>query len=404
MLDKNRLHRYKIFENRYKDHILINPIIIGGVLPEKTQENLLNRGWLKCGYALCFDCIKGRSGLISKPPVRNFLGDIAEFFGGDVAEHTFGCRGAQFAVMKTVKDNLGKKEFEEHGNVVIVDPLCHYTTAITAEMAGLRLVEPPHEGYPEYRLRPEAFAEKIEDVRSKTGKLPSLIVTTHVEPYNGNLQPVKEIGEIAEDYNVPYMVNAAYTGGILPVNMREFHADFLTISAHKSMASHGPLGFLVTTNDWREKLFRFSSIQMEWSRRTFGNKILNIFGCSIGGLPLISAMYSFPYVSERVKKWSVELEKTRWLIKELEKIEGITLIGERPHRHHLLHFETPLFWEISKRDKRRGFFLAEEMLKRGIVGLQRGLSKHIKLSVYGLSWEEIKKVRDAFLEVAAMAK
>jgi Cys-tRNA synthase (O-phospho-L-seryl-tRNA:Cys-tRNA synthase) len=27
------------------------------------------------------------------------------------------------------------------------------------------------------------------------------------------------------------------------------------------------------------------------------------------------------------------------------------------------------------------------------------LSKHVKLSVYGLSWDEVKKVRDAFYEV-----
>ena len=39
------------------------------------------------------------------------------------------------------------------------------------------------------------------------------------------------------------------------------------------------------------------------------------------------------------------------------------------------------------------------MIKKGIVGLHRGLSKHIKLSLYGLEWDEIKKVRDAFYEV-----
>jgi len=76
------------------------------------------------------------------------------------------------------------------------------------------------------------------------------------------------------------------------------------------------------------------------------------------------------------------------------------LIGERPHRHHLLHFETPIFWEISKHHKRKGFFLADGMVQKGVVGLHRGLSKHVKLSTYGLSWEEVKKVRDAFYEIA----
>jgi len=40
------------------------------------------------------------------------------------------------------------------------------------------------------------------------------------------------------------------------------------------------------------------------------------------------------------------------------------------------------------------------MIKRNIVGLHKGLSKHVKLSVYGLDWNEVRKVRDAFYEIA----
>ncbi|MEM2111524.1 MAG: hypothetical protein QXX08_06570, partial [Candidatus Bathyarchaeia archaeon] len=77
----------------------------------------------------------------------------------------------------------------------------------------------------------------------------------------------------------------------------------------------------------------------------------------------------------------------------------IMLLGERPHNHHLLHFETPIFWEISKHHRRRGFFLAEEMQDKGIIGLHKGLSKHVKFSLYGLEWDEIRKVRDAFFDI-----
>jgi len=111
-------------------------------------------------------------------------------------------------------------------------------------------------------------------------------------------------------------------------------------------------------------------------------------------------MYSFLHVVKRVYGWEEELEKTRWFIREMEKMDGVHLIGEDPHNHHLLHFETPIFWEISKHHRRKGFFLAEEMIKRGIVGLQRGLSRHIKLSLYGLERDQIEKVRDAFFEIA----
>lgn len=398
MVKIESVQRYSQIRNPYKDALLIHPIMTGGLVPEDVQKRLFDEGWTNAGYSVCFDCLKGRSSLVSKPPIGKFLDDIARFLGGDRAEHTFGCRGAQFAVLKTISDNVGSSEV--HGKIILADPLCHYTTAITAEAAGLRITEPPHSGYPEYRVEAEGFRQKIEEIKRETGRLPGLIVVTHVEPYHGNLNPAEEVGEIAEEYGIPYMVNAAYTAGIMPVNMKELHADFLTASAHKSMASWGPLGFLVADNEWTEKAFKTSEAMAEGSGRTWKTKIPNIFGCSIGGVPLISAMYSLPHVVERVERWDETLEKIQWFIREMEEIDGIGLIGERPHRHHLLHFETPLFWEISKRHRRKGFFLAEEMIKRGIVGLHRGLSKSTKLSLYSLEWDEVRKVRDAFYEIA----
>ncbi len=399
MTSKSDISKYGRLSNPYKDHIIIHPIMTGGILPKEVVEKLSSEKWMKAGYANCFDCLAGRSGLISKPPIGDFLADIAQFYGGDVAEHTFGSRAAQYTVMKTISEFAGSEGADEYAKTALVDPLCHYTTFMAAEANAIELVEAPHSGYPDYRVKSEDFAEKIGEIRAKYGKLPALIALTHAEPYYGNLNPVKEIGEIAEEYGIPYMVNCAYTAGVMPINMKEFKADFITVSAHKSMASLGPLGFLVTSFEWSKKAFKTSTIRTDWSGRSFGKKIPNIFGCSIGGIPLVSAMYSFPHVVERTKNWEKELEKTRWFIDEMEKMDGMMMIGERPHRHHLTHFETPAFWEISEHHRRKGFFLAEEMVSRGIVGLHRGLSKHVKLSVYGLSWDQVINVRNAFQEI-----
>ena len=400
MVKVKGIQRYDQLRNDYKDFTIIQAIMTGGVVPQEVQKRLFEEGWTRTGYTLCFDCMKGRSDLISKPPVGAFLEDVATFLGGEQAQHTFGCRVAQFAVMKTVSEFVKDEGSKDFGPIVLADPLCHYTTALAAEVAGLRLLEPSNSGYPEYRVEAEGYRNKIEEIKKETGKLPGLIMVTHVDPYHGNLNPAEKVGEIVEEYNVPYMVNAAYTAGIMPVDVKDLKADFLTVSAHKSMASLGPLGFLVTRGEWAEKAFRNSKIVAEGTGRKWSNKIVNIFGCSIGGVPLISAMYSFPHVARRVEKWEEELKKTQWFIQEMTKVDGVKLLGEQPHRHHLLHFETPIFWEISQHHKRKGFFLADEMIERGIVGLQRGLTKNIKLSLYGLGWDEVKKVRDAFYEIA----
>lgn len=385
--------KYADVHNRYEGLININPLMTGGRIPREVGERLLSKGWLEVGYAICYNCTEGRSDALGFPPVKEFLSDLAEFFGGDVAEHTLGCRAAQFAVFRAAA------ELDGYAKVAVVDSLCHYTTVIAAELSGLELVEVPNTGHPEYRVQVERFAEKIEEVSRRFGEAPALLALTHVDPYYGNLADVRKVGELAESYGTMFMVNAAYTAGVMPVNMRQMKADFLTVSAHKSMASLAPLGFLVAREERSSAVLKGASTALDWSKRAFPKKMVNLFGCSIGGLPLISAMYSFPLVVERVARWEEELKKTRWFSQEMEKLGGVRQLGEKPHNHHLLHFETDVLWEISKRHKRRGFFLAEDLEKRGIVGVQRGLSRRVKASVYGLSWEEVRRVRDAFRDI-----
>ncbi len=383
-------------KNPYQDKIIINALMRGGIVPDDVHNELPN--WTKVGYIACFDCLQGRSSLCDKPPIKKFLQDVANFFGGDVCEHTFGCRGAQFAVMRTISNWVF--ENPKYTNTIIIDPNAHYTTNITAEMAGLKVVEVPHMGYPKYIYNPKDFEQKIKEVKEKEKRLPALVFVTHADPYYGNIAPVDEIGNICEEYEIPYAVNVAYTGGVAPIDMRRMKASFLTLSAHKSMASLGPLGYLVTNNQWSNKVFATSESKSGWTGKKFGNKIPNIFGCAIGGIPLISSILSFNYVKERTKKWEDELSKINKFVEDMEVLDGVMLLGEKPKRHHLLHFETERFFEISKTHPKKGFFLAEAMIEKGIVGLHRGMSKHIKFSIYGLSSEETTKVKEVFYEIA----
>jgi len=95
-----------------------------------------------------------------------------------------------------------------------------------------------------------------------------------------------------------------------------------------------------------------------------------------------------------------EVKKARWVVKELEKIEGVKLLGERPKNHTLMQFESPSFHEIAKKHKKRGFFLYHELKERGIFGVQPGMTRNFKINVYGLSWEELEKVTEAFKDIA----
>lgn len=383
--------------NRYRDHIIINALMRGGILPPGVKEELFDQ-WGEVGYALCHDCLEGRSSLCGRPPVKKHLERVAAFYGGDAAEHTFGCRTAKFAVMRAVREWLDANP--ERTDTIVVDANSHYSTNIAAELNSLRVAEVPHNGYPTYSMNAAGYEEKILEIKRETGRLPALAVATHADPYYGNLAPVEDIGRICRELDVPFLVNAAYTGGVIPIDMRAMNADFLSVSAHKSMASLAPLGCVITTHEWSGRVFATSAQRTQWSGRVFGKKIPNIFGCSIGGIPAISGMLSMDHVEERVTQWDREIESINAFARAMEEIPDIMLLGQRPHRHHLLHFETPGLWEALKQQGKNGFYLSEFMIKNGVVGLHRGMSKHIKFSVYGLSQVERDAVLNLFREIA----
>ena len=227
-----------------------------------------------------------------------------------------------------------------------------------------------------------------------------MAVLTHVDYKYGNLADAEKVGKICREYDVPFMLNCAYTAGRMPVSGKRLNADFIVASGHKSMAACGPVGVLATTEEYAKVVFRTSKVKGDWSGRSFPMKEVELLGCTARGAPLVTLMASFPYVVERVKRWGEEVKKARYLVEQLEQIEGVRQLGIKPKQHDLIYFETPCFYEISKKHKKRGFFLYHELKKRGIVGVQPGITKYVKLSTYGLTWEQVEKVASVFLEIA----
>lgn len=384
------LNKYRNLRRRVdEDWINIHPIQRGGILPPESREALMS---FADGYSTCDYCLEGRLDLVQKPPISDFVEDVARFLNMDEVRFTPGARGAQQALFNAIA---------EPGDSIILDSLAHYTSYIAAEINELDVVEAPHTGYPEFKINPNEYSSKIEEVRRETGELPSLILLTHVDYRYGNLSDARKVGEITREYGVPYALNAAYTAGVMSVDGKELKADFLIGSGHKSWAASGPIGILATSYAHADEVFRTSSIKGPWSGRAFAKKEANLYGCSpVFGAPVITLMASFPHVYERVKRWDEEVEKTRWLVNELERIEGFHQLGERPRRHPLFSIEIPSFHEVSKGHRRRGFFLYEELKDRKISGVHPGMTKQIKLNTYGLSKNEIGKVADAFHDIA----
>ncbi|MFX0102311.1 MAG: O-phospho-L-seryl-tRNA:Cys-tRNA synthase [Candidatus Hodarchaeota archaeon] len=379
-----------------ENYINLQPIQRGGVLPPESKKILLSYG---DGYSLCDFCFSGRLDEIEKPSVSSFLQEFAKFIDMDVAMPTGACREAKRVILQqlTSKTPVGKEP------VLIIDGLAHYSTFLAAENAGVSLMEVPHSGHPTFKLEVEKYGELIDSVLDDSKKHLVAAFLTHVDYLYGNLTPPSEVGKICRKKGVPFIVNGAYTVGILPFSGKKCNADFVTASGHKSMASSGPIGILACSDEYKDLMFPTSTIKGPWSGRSFGRKIKTLLGCpSVYGAPLATLMSSFPHVVERTRpeNWKKELENARRLSSTLECIEGVNMLGIKPHEHTLMQFETPAFQEVAKFAPKKGYFLHNELKSRGIVGIFAGMVKSMKLNTFGLTSEQVDHVGNSFLEIA----
>jgi Sep-tRNA:Cys-tRNA synthetase len=375
------LDKLKKFQNLKREHlkfINVDPLQRGGILYPEAKKALLEFG---DGYSVCDFCTKSLF-YIKNPPIYEFVNEILpEFLGVDAVRITSGAREGKFAIMHALC---------EKDDTIVIDANAHYTTYIAAERVGLNIKVVPNSGYPEFKINPEDYVKAIEEVKNETGKLPKLTLLTYPDGNYGNLTDAKKVSKISHEYGIPFLFNGAYAFGRMPIKGKDFDADFVVGSGHKSMAACGPIGVLGMKKEYVEKIERPS--------KYFKNKEIEFLGCTVRGAGIITLMASFPYVFERVKKWEEEVKKARWFSEQMEKIE-IKQLGEKPHNHDLMFFEAPKLYEISKKHKRKGYFLYEELKKRGVVGIKPGLTKNFKLSTYLLTEKELKKVVEAFEDI-----
>ena len=223
----------------------------------------------------------------------------------------------------------------------------------------------------------------------------------HFDYMFGNEHDIYKIAKVTKDYDIPFLLNCAYSIGVMPIKGKDMGVDFLVGSGHKSFASPAPSGILGVTEEWAEKVFRTTQMRGDITGRRFGVKEVEMMGCTLMGAPLIAMMASFPAVKERVKNWDEELNKINFFTKEFLKIEGNEVLSEMPRRHTLTKVDTRnSFDKIARNHKRRGYFFSDELKARKIIGEFPGATRAWKLNTYGLTWEQINYLSQAFQDIA----
>ena len=374
--------------SREEEFINIHPIQAAGRLTPEARKAIISYG---DGYSTCDYCRKPfRLDKITRPPIEEFHQDLAKFVNMDQARVVPGARRGFQAVTQSLV---------EKGDSVIVSSLAHYTEFLAVEVAGGVVKEVPQNE--SHVVTAEATAQKIEDVKKETGKLPALIMIDHFDYQFANEHDVYGIAKVTKEYGVPFLYNGAYTVGVKPVDGKKIGADFIVGSAHKSMASVAPSGVLATTDEWAPKVFRTTQMVGDVTKRKFGIKEVENIGCTLMGGTLISMIASFPRVKARTENWDEEVKKSNYFLEQFQRIEGSKVLSEQPRKHTLTKVDTTgSFDTVAKTHKRRGFFFSDELKDHGIIGEFAGATRTWKLNTYGLSWDQIKYTAESFIDIA----
>jgi selenocysteine lyase/cysteine desulfurase len=89
---------------------------------------------------------------------------------------------------------------------------------------------------------PQSIRELLRNPRVR------LLAVTWAPTNSGLLQPVEEIGAIAEEANVPYLVDACQAVGQIPIDVSRLRCDFLSATARKFLRGPRGIGFLYVSD------------------------------------------------------------------------------------------------------------------------------------------------------------
>jgi len=371
-----------------ENFINIQPIQAAGRLTAEAMKALIAYG---DGYSTCDQCRKPfRLDKITKPPIAEFHSDLARFLNMDEARVTPGARRAFQAVCLALADK---------GDTVLVSALGHYTEFLAVENAKATVREVPTND--RNIVTGDSVAQKIEEVTREQGKSPVLAMLDHFDYSLANEHDIAGAAKAAHQYDVPILYNGAYTVGIKPVDGKALGVDFVVGSGHKSMASPAPSGVFAATSEYADTVFSTTQMIGDVTGRQFGVKEVQMLGCTLMGGNILAMMASFPTVKRRVQEWDECVTKSNYVVDALLGIKGNTCVSEYPRKHTLSKVDTTgSFDTVARSHKRRGFFLSDELKQRGIVGAFSGATRAWKLNTYGLSWDQIRYVADAFKEIA----
>lgn len=222
--------------------------------------------------------------------------------------------------------NMGIKGVLEKGDHVITTSMEHNSVlrpikALEKEGVDHTIIECRKDG-----SLPMDQVEK--SIQSNT----KLIVLTHSSNLTGTLMPIEAVGEIAKARGILFLVDAAQTAGLYPIDVQKMHIDLLAAPGHKSLLGPQGTGILYIRENLFLKTLKEGGTGSK-SHDPFQPEILpDRYESGTPNTPgIVGLKEGISYILEKGRDKLLQHEEslTKYFLEEMEKLDFIEVYGPK---------------------------------------------------------------------------
>jgi cysteine desulfurase/selenocysteine lyase len=226
-----------------------------------------------------------------------------------------------------VGDEIILTTMEHHANIV--------PWQMQEEISGIKIKVVPITEKGEIRV------ENIEELISSKTKLISL---TYVSNVLGTINPVEKVIQLAHNYDIPVMIDAAQAVQHIPLDVQALDCDFMVFSSHKMYGPTG-VGVLYGKENYLDKLPPYQGGGEMIARVSFEKTTYNELPFKFeAGTPDFVGSVALGEAIRYIQKLGLpnireyEDELLKYATSQLKQIEGMQIIGNATHKSSAISF------------------------------------------------------------------